>query len=148
MSAIQEFKKDNFIISTDKDLLDVNAIHTFLANQSYWAQGISRETVQKFIANSLVFGLYSPAGQIGFARIITDKAVFAYLADVFILPEHRGKGLSKWLMECVLAHPDLQGLKKWLLATKDAHGLYTQFGFTPLANPEKMMERRAEGLKN
>ena len=126
-------------ISTDPQRLDVAAVHAYLT-QSYWSPGIPRAVVERTIANSLCFGLYCGAEQVGFARVVTDRATFAYLADVFILDPHRGKGLSKWLMEFVKGHEDLQGLRRFMLATKDAHGLYRQFGFTELANPSRMME--------
>lgn len=126
-------------ISTEPELLDVTAIHAFLT-QSYWSPGIPRSVVERAIANSLCFGLYRGAEQVGFARVVTDKATFAYLADVFILEAHRGKGLSKWLMQVIKEHKDLQGLRRFMLGTKDAHGLYMQFEFSELANPSRMME--------
>ena len=126
-------------ISTDKQRLDVAAIHGYLA-QSYWSPGVTRDVIERAIEGSLCFGVFHQDKQVGFARVVTDKATFAYLADVFILEPHRGKGLSKRLMESVFAHPDLQGLRRFLLATKDAHGLYKQFGFTELANPARFME--------
>jgi len=126
-------------ISTDKQRLDVATIHGYLA-QSYWSPGVTRDVIERAIEGSLCFGVFHQDKQVGFARVVTDKATFAYLADVFILEPHRGKGLSKRLMESVFAHPDLQGLRRFLLATKDAHGLYKQFGFTELANPARFME--------
>jgi N-acetylglutamate synthase-like GNAT family acetyltransferase len=126
------------IISTDKEKLDPSVVHAFLTN-SYWATGISLERVKKRIENAVCFGVYVEEKQIGFARVITDFDSFAYLADVFILEEFRGFGLSKVLMKTILNHPDLQGLRRWLLATKDAHGLYAQFGFKPLEIPERWM---------
>ena len=123
----------------DKQRLDIEAIHGFLAT-SYWSPGIPRTVVERAIANSLCFAVFHENRQIGFARVITDKATFAYLADVYILPEHRGKGLSKRLVEQVIQHPDLQGLRRMMLATLDAHGLYLKYGFRPLAAPERMME--------
>jgi len=140
------YHRDGFTISTDPSRLDLDLIHDFLSNHAYWSPGISRALVEKAIKNSLCFGIYANSsagkyeGQIGFARVITDHATFAYLDDVFILPTVRGLGLSKWLMECILSHPELQGLRRWLLATRDAHGLYAQFGFRPLARPERFME--------
>jgi GNAT superfamily N-acetyltransferase len=127
-------------ISTDPARLDLQAIHTYLT-RSYWSPGIPREVVERAAANSLCFGLYH-AGQeqVGYARVVTDRASFAYLCDVYVLEAHRGQGLSKWLLQTILEHPDLQGLRRFLLATKDAHGLYAQFGFTPLASPERMMQ--------
>ena len=120
------------MISTDPALLNVDVIHGYLSNQSYWAQNVPKEIVQKSITNSLCFGLYFKGKQVGFARLVTDKATFAYLADVFILKEYQGKGLSKWLMEIIQSHPELQGLRRWMLGTIDAHGLYEQFGWTVL----------------
>ena len=119
--------------------MDIDFIHAFLTS-SYWAEGISKEIIAKSIAGSLCFGVFSDEKQIGFARMITDGATFAYLADVFIDEAHRGKGLSKWLMEVILSHPDLQGLRRLMLATRDAHGLYAQYGFTPLTDPERLMQ--------
>ena len=114
-------------------------VHEVLTS-SYWAKGIPLETVQESIENSISFGVYHDQQLVGFARVISDRATFAYLADVFILPSHRGRGLSRWLMECIVSHPDLQGLRRWMLATQDAHGLYAKFGFTPLKSPESWME--------
>ncbi len=129
-------------ISSDPARLDLDVIHRFLSEDAYWSPGIPRATVERAVKNSFCFGVYLPDGnQIGFARLVTDRATFAYLADVFVLPQHRGRGVSKRLMEAVLAHPELQGLRRWLLATRDAHGLYAQFGFAPLANPSRLMER-------
>jgi GNAT superfamily N-acetyltransferase len=127
-------------ISTDTHRLDVEVIHKFLAEDSYWSPGIPRSIVERAIENSLCFGVYHRAAQVGFARVVTDKSTFALLADVFILKAHRGKGLSKWLMRCVVGHEDLQGLRRFLLLTSDAHGLYRQFGFEELGNPARFME--------
>lgn len=132
-------ERGEYAISTDPHRLDVAAIHAYLTT-SYWSPGIPRSVVERALANSLCFGLYRGAQQVGFARVITDRATFAYLADVFILEPHRRQGLSKWLMECINSHADLQGLRRFMLATRDAHGLYQQFGFTQLANPARMME--------
>jgi GNAT superfamily N-acetyltransferase len=129
----------DYEISTDTHRLNVEVIHQFLAT-SYWSPGIPRIIVERAIQNSLCFGVHHPTGQVGFARVVTDKATFALLADVFILPEHRGKGLSKWLMRCVVGHPDLQGLRRFLLMTSDAHGLYRQFGFEEIGNAWRFME--------
>jgi len=126
-------------ITCDRTRLDIDAIHAFLS-QSYWAAGIPRAIVERAIANSLCFGAFHEGRQVGLARVITDEATFAYLADVYVLPEHRGKGLSRRLMEQVIRHPDLQGLRRMLLATRDAHALYAKFGFKPLAHPERIME--------
>ena len=130
---------NEYEITAEKPRLDVAAIHAYLA-QSYWSPGVPRAVVERAIENSLCFGVFHHGKQVGFARAVTDKATFAYLADVFILEPHRGKGLSKRLMKFVFAHPDLQGLRRFMLATKDAHGLYEQFGFTALANPARFME--------
>jgi GNAT superfamily N-acetyltransferase len=130
----------SYTISTEKDRLQPDVIQAFLTN-SYWANGISLERVKKRIEHSLCFGVYLDNQQVGFARLITDYDSFAYLADVFILENHRGKGLSKKLMTFILAHSEVQGLRRWLLATRDAHGLYAQFEFTPLPIPERWMER-------
>lgn len=138
-----EMEQQQFLISTDKDRLQINVIHAFLSEESYWAKERTLEQMRLAIENSLCFGLYFMERQIGFARVITDFATFAYLGDVFVLNEFRGQGLSKWLMETVVSHPDLQGLRRWLLATKDAHGLYAQFGFNTLKFPERWMERAA-----
>ena len=127
-------------ISTDKERLDIDTVFHFLADQSYWAPGIPRDVVARSIENSLCFGVYHDTTQVGFARIVTDKATFALLADVFIVEAHRGKGLSKWLMREVIAHPDLQGLRRLLLLTSDAHSLYAQFGFIAIDNAWRFME--------
>jgi GNAT superfamily N-acetyltransferase len=131
--------RGEYNISTDRQRIDIAVVHAFLT-QSYWSPGIPREVVERAIANSLCFGVYLGTQQAGFARVVTDKATFAYLADVFILESHRSKGLSKWLMEFITGHEELQGLRRFLLATKDAHGLYAQFGFEALANPSLLME--------
>jgi GNAT superfamily N-acetyltransferase len=134
-----EARQDTLLISTDPARLDPRAIHAYLT-RSYWAQGIPLETVERSIAGAICFGMYDNEAQVGFARVITDRATFAYLADVYILESHRGRGLAKWLMRVILAHPDLQGLRRFALATRDAHGLYAQFGFTPLVAPDRHME--------
>jgi GNAT superfamily N-acetyltransferase len=126
-------------ISTDPARLDVAAIHAFLT-QSYWSPGIPRATVERAIANSLCFGVFWQGQQVGFARMVTDKTTFAYLCDVYVLEAHRGHGLSKQLMEYVMKHPDLQGLRRMMLATRDAHGLYAKYGFTSLGAPDRIME--------
>jgi len=126
-------------ISTDPARLDVDAIHAFLT-QSYWSPGIPRATVARAIANSLCFGVFWQGQQVGFARMVTDKTTFAYLCDVYVLEAHRGHGVSKQLMKHVMEHPDLQGLRRMMLATRDAHGLYTQYGFTSLSAPDRIME--------
>lgn len=134
-------KEGAYHISTDKALLDLNAIYDYLSKESYWSQNIPFDIVEKSIAGSLCFGVYEDDKQIGFARVVTDGAIFAYLGDVYILEAYRGKGLSKFLMRTILAHPDLQGLRRFLLVTSDAHGLYRQFGFTDISNPDKFMHR-------
>lgn len=133
---------DDYDISTDTSRLDLDAIHAALA-QSHWSPGIPRETVARAIANSLCFGVFHEGRQVGFARMITDRATFAYLADVYVAEAHRGKGVSRKLMGTIMAHPDLQGLRRMLLATRDAHGLYAKYGFTPLNTPARMMEKHA-----
>ncbi len=137
---IMQWKKNDYLISTDKSKIDVNAVHHFLS-RSYWAEGIPIETVKRSITNSLCFGVYHNEETVGFARVISDFATFAYLADVFILPQERGKGLSKWLMQVIIDHPQLQGLRRFTLATKDAHRLYAQFGFTLFDKPERWMQK-------
>jgi GNAT superfamily N-acetyltransferase len=129
-------------ISTDPARLDVALIHRWLTEESYWAKGVPREVVARSIAHSLNFAAFDGKGaQVAFARVVTDKATFAYLADVFVLEDHRGNGLSKRLMETILAHPELQGLRRWMLATRDAHSLYEKFGFTPPKVAGRVMER-------
>lgn len=130
-------------ISTDPAEMDLDAIHAYLSGESYWARGIPRETVARSIAGSLCFGVFhtDDGAQVAFARVITDRATFAYLADVYVLPAYRGRGISRWMMETVLAHPELQGLRRWMLMTKDAHGLYARFGFHPMEHPDRAMER-------
>jgi GNAT superfamily N-acetyltransferase len=136
---IIESQRDGYAISTNKARLDVSAIHAYLA-RSYWSPGIPKAVVERAIAGALCFGLFDGSEQqVGFARAITDGATFAYLADVYVLEEHRGKGLGKWMVETILAHPSLQGLRRILLATRDAHELYAPFGFKPLATPESFM---------
>ncbi len=130
-----------FIISTDKARLDVPLIHQFLSQESYWAKNIPLELVQRSIDHSLCFGVYDQDRQIGFARVITDHATIAYLSDVFVTADYRGQGVSKQLMEAVCAWPTLQGLRRWVLATRDAHSLYESFGFAPLNHPEWFMQR-------
>jgi GNAT superfamily N-acetyltransferase len=134
-----EATKDDYLISTDKNTLNIPFIHQFLSH-TYWAKGVPLETVARSIENSLCFGLYQGKKQIGFARVITDQATFAYLADVFVDEAHRGNGLSKWLVEVILQHPGLQNLRRFMLATLDAHSLYARFGFTPLPQPERIMQ--------
>ena len=132
---------NTYDISTDPSRLQLDAIHAYLT-RSYWSPGVPKDVVARAIANSLCFGIHLGESQVGFARVVTDKASFAYLADVYVLEAHRGQGLSKRLVGEILAHPELQGLRRVLLATADAHGLYAQFGFTALAAPDRMMEIR------
>jgi len=134
------WSQGDYEVSTDPARIDAVIVHEFLTN-SYWAKGIPLETVQQSIENSISFGVYHGQQLVGFARIISDLATFAYLGDVFILPSHRGRGLSRWLMECILSHPDLEGPRRWMLATQDAHGLYAKFGFAPLKSPGSWMEK-------
>jgi GNAT superfamily N-acetyltransferase len=140
VSMVQEWRQGEYLISTAKNRLDLAVIHSFLTT-SYWAAGISVETVKKSIEHSLTFGVYKGEQQIGFARVITDYATFAYLGDVFILEPFRGQGLSKWLMDVIVAHPDLQGFRRWILLTRDAHELYRKVGFTESKTPERYLER-------
>ena len=134
-----EIEDKGFVFSDDKQKIDVIAIHHYLSTQSYWAKDIPLKVVQTSIENSLCFGIYKDTKQIGFARWITDKATFAYLADVYVEEQYRGLGLSKKLMSLMLFHKDLQGLRRYMLATQDAHGLYAQFGFKAIENPERLM---------
>jgi len=139
--VIVEHSRDGFVLSTDRERLDLHATHDFLAESSYWAQRIPYEIFARSAENSLCFGIYDSAGaQAGFARVISDFATFAYIADVFVLDSQRGRGLGKWLMACIQQHPQLQGLRRWVLTTRDAHGLYAQYGFGPVKFPERYME--------
>ena len=143
---MQENKLDDYFISTDRQQLDIATIHGFLRT-AYWCEGIPLEIVERAIENSLCFGIYKQTGeQVGFARVVTDYATFAYLADVFILEAHRGQGLSKRLMQAIMSHPDLQGLRRWTLATRDAHELYRKFGFETPRNPQNLLEITHPGL--
>ncbi len=138
-----EIARDQYVISTDKERLQLDLIYRFLSEESYWAGNRTLDQTATAIGNSICFGLYSGDDQIGFARVVTDRATFAYLGDVFVLAEYRGRGLSKWLMETVISHPDLQGLRRWVLATRDAHELYRKYGFDQLTFPDRWMERAA-----
>lgn len=131
---------DDYAVSTDRNKLDLTFIHEYLSTQAYWSLNIPLAIVKRSIENSLCFGVYHGDAQVGFARVITDYATIAYLGDVFIIPGHQGKGLSKMLMKTIMEHPDLQGLRRWILLTSDAHGLYRQFGWKPVANPDLYME--------
>jgi len=134
------YRRGDFVISTDPDRLDLDLIYGFLTN-CYWAKGIPRDVVERSVEHSLCFGIYDGSGaQVGFARVVSDFATIAYLGDVFVLESHRGCGLGKWMMECIVQHPALQGLRRWILLTRDAHGLYSQFGFTPPKSADRYME--------
>lgn len=137
--GVIEQHRDGCTISTDPAKLDLDVIHGFLS-RAYWCEGIPRETLERAIRNSLCFGVYAEGRQVGFARVISDRATFAYLADVFVVETHRGHGLSKWMMEVIMAHPELQGLRRWALGTQDAHGLYSKYGFAPPKFPDRLME--------
>jgi N-acetylglutamate synthase-like GNAT family acetyltransferase len=141
----EEWRRGEYTISTDPARIDLDAVHAFLT-ASYWAKGIPRDVMAKSIAHSLAFGLYEGDRQIGFARVVTDRATFAYLADVYVLEDHRGRGLGAWLIETVHAHPELQGLRRWVLLTRDAHALYRRAGWTAVAKPERYMERWAPDI--
>ena len=131
----ERWRRGDYVVDTDPGRLDVDAIHGFLT-EAYWCRGIPRETVGRSLAGSLNFGLYHGGEDLaGFGRVVSDRATFAWIGDVFVLPEHRGRGLGVWLVACMLAPPELQGLRRWILATDDAHGLYRRFGFTELADP-------------
>ena len=136
-----EWHKGQHIIRTDLSPANLEQIHHYLSTQAYWSLGIPLEVVQKAFGNSLAFGIFHDEELVGWARVVTDRATFAYLADVYVLEGYRGQGLSKWLMECIFQHPELQGLRRFMLATQDAHGLYAQYGFKPIAAPERWMER-------
>ena len=138
-----EWKNSEYTIDTDKERLQLDVIQKFLEEDSYWAQGRKVEQTRRAIENSVCFGLYHGDEQIGFARVVSDFATFAYLGDVFVLEVFRGRGLSKWLMEAVISYPDLQGLRRWVLATRDAHTLYEKYGFHALKFPERWMEKPA-----
>lgn len=135
-----QWERGPYTIDTDPARINLDLVHGFLT-EAYWSKGIPRETVRRSIKNSLVFGVYRGTRQVGFARVITDRATFAYVGDVFILPAERGQGLATWLIEVVIGHPELQGLRRWVLLTRDAHGLYRQVGFTELADPARYMEK-------
>ena len=140
MTQMLQIHRDSFTISTDPSRLDMNVVHDFLS-RAYWAKGRPRERTEHAFANSLVFGMYEGNRQIGVARVVTDFSIVAYLCDVFIHENYRGHGLGKWLVQSMLEHPDLKPVRRWLLATDDAHGLYQQFDFSQLPEPEKWMQR-------
>ena len=143
--TIEQYERPPYTISTDPERLEVAAIQRYLAT-SYWAEDIPIEVVRRSIQGSLCFGLYGPGGQVGLVRVITDRATFAYLCDVYVLEEHQGKGLGRWLLDCVMASPQLQGLRRWMLVTRNAHGLYRPAGFGVTAHPESVMEIVHHGL--
>jgi GNAT superfamily N-acetyltransferase len=136
----QKLANEGYFISTDQQLIDFDEVYNFLENESYWSKGVTKERLRRAISNSLCFGIYKNGKQAALARVITDKATFAYICDVFVLQEHRGKGLSKWLIQTIRQHQDLQGVRRWSLATADAHGLYAQYGFVPLTQTDRWME--------
>jgi len=136
----REWRRGGFVVSTDRSRLDVDLLYDYLVT-SYWSAGMPRSVLERGIENSLTFGIYDASRQVGFARAITDLATYAYLSDVFIVEDYRGRGLSKWLMECILAHPDLQGLRRFALFTRDAQGLYERYGFEPARGSSTYLER-------
>lgn len=138
-----ETRNGEFLITTDKDRLDVGLIQKFLVEESYWARERTLDQTRTAIENSICFGVYDAERQIGFARLVTDRATFAYIGDVFVIDEYRGRGIGKMLMEAMVSHPELQGLRRWVLATRDAHGLYERFEFAPLRHPDRWMEKTA-----
>ena len=146
VSTVNEWRKEDFVISTDRSRLNLEFIHSFLSTKAYWAMGRSLDIVERTIQNSLPFGVFEGSKQIGFARVVTDFATFAWIADVFIVEEYRGRGLGVWLIEIISSHPQLQGFRRWILATRDAHDLYRRFGFTELANPQRYMEKLSDML--
>ncbi|MDR5739266.1 MULTISPECIES: GNAT family N-acetyltransferase [unclassified Caballeronia] len=136
-----QWTRDEYRVSTDVDTFDFGVVHRYLSEAAYWSPGIARETVERAARHSLAFGLFRGERQIGYARVITDTATFAYLADVFVLPEHQRGGLGTWMIECIMAHPALQGLRRMMLVTLDAHGVYERFGFEAPRHPERIMEK-------
>jgi GNAT superfamily N-acetyltransferase len=142
---LAQYTNGQYWITTDAEKLDFDAIHAYLS-RSFWAEGIPKQTVAKAIANSLCFGLFDGADQVGFARVVTDRATYAYLCDVYVLETHQGRGLGKWLIETVMGHPDLQGLRRFQLVTRDAHGLYSRHGFASPVHPERHMEIFKHGM--
>jgi GNAT superfamily N-acetyltransferase len=136
-----QWTQGEYHLTTDVEAFQFDVVHRYLSEVAYWSPGISREKVERAARHSLAFGLFHGDAQIGYARMITDTATFAYLADVFVLPEHQGAGLGQWMMECVFAHPDLQGLRRMMLVTSTAHGLYERYGFGAPKHPERIMEK-------
>jgi GNAT superfamily N-acetyltransferase len=141
------WRRGDYLISTERSRLDLDLIHRFLSEDAYWSPGVGREVVERSIDSSLPFGVYRADEQVAFARAVTDYATFAWVADVFVVPEHRGRGLGKWLVETMLSHPELQGLRRWLLATADAHGLYEGLGFERAAGDERFMVLETEAAR-
>ncbi len=139
-TQIHEWQKGEYLVTTEQRQLDLDALHRFLAQKSYWARRIPRSVFERSLKNSLCFGLFQGKKQIGFARCVSDFATVAYLSDVFVLPQYRGRGLAKWLIHCVTSHPELRNLRRWILVTRDAHSLYRKHGFSQLAHPESFME--------
>ena len=135
--------REKYLVTTDAAKVDIDLVHRFLSGESYWAKGIPRETVARSVQHSICFSVLYEDALVGFARVTSDHATFAYVGDVFVLPAHRGRGLAAWLMECITSHPQLRGLRRWMLASADAHGLYTKFGFAPLKAPERWLEKHA-----
>jgi GNAT superfamily N-acetyltransferase len=136
-----EWKQDSYVITTDSARVDIDVVYDFLNKESYWARGVPLDVIKRSITGSMCFSMFRGDEQVGFARVVSDRATVAYLGDVFVVTAHRGKGLSKWLVECILAHPELQGLRRFMLVTSDAHGLYEKYGFTPLKSPPRWMEK-------
>jgi GNAT superfamily N-acetyltransferase len=136
-----EWQRGEYVISTDPARIDLERTHQFLSEEAYWSPGVPLDVVRRSIEGSVVFGVYRGQEQVGMARVVSDRATFAWLCDVWIADSERGQGLGKWLMECVKSHPDLQGLRRWMLSTRDAHGLYAQYGFTPV-DSDRFMEIR------
>ena len=139
-------EQNGYLISDNRNRLQVPVIHRFLCNEAYWSPGIPLHIVEKAIAHSFCIGVYHGEAQVAFARVVTDYATYGWLCDVFVLNEHRGRGISKWMMEFIMNHPDVQGFRSWFLGTKDAHGLYTQFGFRPLDDPSRFLAIRKPGI--
>jgi GNAT superfamily N-acetyltransferase len=146
-SDAMQWTRGEYLLTTDIDRFQFDVVHRYLSEVAYWSPGIARERVERAARRSLAFGLFRGDAQIGYARVITDTATFGYLADVFVLPAHQGAGLGKWMMECVMAHPDLQGLRRMMLVTSDAHGLYARLGFGASRHPERIMEKLQSPVK-
>jgi GNAT superfamily N-acetyltransferase len=138
-ATVLEEHRGEFMVSSDLARMDMNVVHGYLS-RAYWCEGLPREALERAMRNSLCFGLFEGQNQVGFARVVSDRTTFAYVFDVFVLESHRGRGLGTWLMQCVVRHPELQGLRRWHLTTRDAHSLYRKVGFTLLSKPERHME--------